>query len=293
MHPQRAAGRARLQGRDPRRHPLEQLAVVADEQHRLGRLDELVLQPPLGRDVEVVVGLVEQQDLLRATQQCLEDQSLLLPAREGRDLAPLRLLEGHTERRHRADVPEGLVVVAAGVGPVHQGLCVGQLVTLGVALHHQQLGAVDLRGGPPHRLGRDGHEQVAHRRLVADLADELAHDAEAARAGDRALVRCDVAGDDPAKGGLARPVGADERDLGALAHAEADLVQQGSPVRQDETDGVDVDMAHEGPLSRTGAPVFQRVSERYAAGRPRGIPHRLRQRRAGLDRFSAGSPSTR
>jgi hypothetical protein len=110
------------------------------------------------------------------------------------------------------------------------------LVLLGVALHHQQLGAVDLlrRSADPRR--RDGDEQVAHGRLVADLADELAHDPEPARAGDGAVVRIQVPSDDPGQGGLARPVGADERDLGALPHPDGDVEKERPAVREAEAD---------------------------------------------------------
>ena len=43
----------------------QQLAVVADEQDRLRAAPQLVLQPALARHVEEVVGLVEQQDVVR------------------------------------------------------------------------------------------------------------------------------------------------------------------------------------------------------------------------------------
>ena len=69
-----------------------------------------------------------------------------------------------------AGVPQGLVLVAAGVAPVDERLGVGQLDRLGVVLHHQQLGAVDLRGGRAD-LGRgDREQQVAHGRVVAELS---------------------------------------------------------------------------------------------------------------------------
>ena len=97
---------------------------------------------------------------------------------------------------------------------------VRHLRALVVALHHRQLGGVERRGRRAHAGRRDRHEQVAHGRLVADLADELAHHAEPAGAGDRALLRVEVAGDDPQQRGLAGAVGADEGDLRAVADPE-------------------------------------------------------------------------
>ena len=40
--------------------PVEEIAVVADDQHRLGLLDEVILEPAGGVDVEVVARLVEE-----------------------------------------------------------------------------------------------------------------------------------------------------------------------------------------------------------------------------------------
>ena len=115
-------GRARLERDDPAGRAVQQLAVVADQQHRLGRLAQPVLQPALAGDVEVVVRLVEQQHLVRPAQQRLQHQPLLLTAGQRAHLAPLRLLERDAERGHRADVPERLGVVAAGVRPVGERL---------------------------------------------------------------------------------------------------------------------------------------------------------------------------
>ena len=79
--------------------------------------------------------------------------------------------------------------------------------------------------------------------------DHLPHHAEPAGAGDRARVRHEVAGDDPQQRGLAGPVGADQRHLGALADPERDVVEQHPPVGQLVADSGDVDVSHAAPLS--------------------------------------------
>ncbi len=58
-----------LDGDDPLGAVREQLPVVADQQHGLGRGRQLLFEPELAGHVQVVVRLVEQQDLGRAAQQ--------------------------------------------------------------------------------------------------------------------------------------------------------------------------------------------------------------------------------
>ncbi len=81
--------------------------------------------------------------------------------------------------------------------------------------------------------------------VTAAVADELAHHAQSARARHDAGVGGEVAGDDAQQGGLARPVGADEGDLLAVADAEADVVEQHPPVRQLVTHSSDIHVTHE------------------------------------------------
>ena len=90
---------------------------MADEQDRLRRRVERVLEPLLARDVEVVVGLVEEQDLgVRAKQQ-LEGEPLLLAPRQRRQRAVGGLGERLACGDRRARVPEDLCVPAARVAP--------------------------------------------------------------------------------------------------------------------------------------------------------------------------------
>jgi hypothetical protein len=153
-----------------------------DQQHRLLGVGELTFQPLLARDVQVVVRLVQQQDFVGPAQQGLEDQALLLAARERPHLAVLRAFVGHTERLHGAGVPHHLGVVAVCITPVGDRLGVAHLGLLVVALHHRQLGRVHFSRRVADARWRHGHEQVAHRGVVAHAADELAHDPQPAAA---------------------------------------------------------------------------------------------------------------
>src|SRR5262249_62134036 len=76
----------------------EQLPVVADQQHGLGRRGELLLEPELARDVQGVVRLVQQQHLGLVTQQRLEQQPLLLAAGQAPYLAPAAALVRDAQR---------------------------------------------------------------------------------------------------------------------------------------------------------------------------------------------------
>ncbi|GAA3118317.1 hypothetical protein GCM10020001_042900 [Nonomuraea salmonea] len=243
---------ARLDGDDAVGRVREELAVVADQQDGLGGLLELPLQPLLAGHVEVVVGLVEQQGLVGAAQQRLQDQALLLAAGQRGDVAVLHPVERDAERGDRTGVPEHLELVAAGVGVVADGLRVAELGLLVVALHHGQLGLVEPLRRLPHGRWRDAEQQVAYGAAVAHAADELPHHAEPAGARHAALDRLQVAGDEAHERGLARAVGPDERRLDALADAEGDVVEQRPPVRQHVRQMSYFHVAHPGRV--TGAP---------------------------------------
>ena len=236
---------AQLDRDDAGRGVREQLPVVADEEDRLLRLPDPPLQPQLAGDVEEVVGLVEQEHLVRPVEEELEDQPLLLAPGEGREVAVLRPVVGDAEGRGAADVPGDLELVAAGVAPLGECRGVAHLRRLVVGLHERQLAALHLLGRPTGALGRDREEQLSHGGGAAP--DHLAHDPEAAGAGHHTGVRDQLSGDDAQQGGLAGAVRPDESDLGALPHPERDVVEQHPPVRQLVADSCDVDVSHERP----------------------------------------------
>ena len=90
---------------------------MADEQDRLRAGLQRVLEPLLAGDVEVVVGLVEEQHVGVGAQQHLEGEPLLLAARQRgqRPVAGLGERLAHGDRA--AGVPQHLGVPAAGVAP--------------------------------------------------------------------------------------------------------------------------------------------------------------------------------
>ena len=217
---------------------------MRDEQDRLLRLCQTILQPALAWHVEVVVWLVEQHYLNRAAQQRLKDEALLLAPGERFGAPPLDLLMRDAEGRHRALVPRGLGLVAANVGPVGQRLRVGQLGGLVVTLHNRQLGRVDGEGRVPDDRPRHGDEQVADRPLVPDRPDELRHHAEPAARRDGPRIRLELAGDQLQQRTFARAVRADEGDRCGLSDAEAHVGQEQPPVGQVVIDVGDFEMTH-------------------------------------------------
>ena len=262
--PHGVAGGAELDGDHAGRGVGQQLAVVADEQHRLVGLAQPLLEPDLAGHVEEVVGLVEQQHLVGAGEQVLQHQPLLLPAAERRQVAVLGPVVGQGQGLDGAHVPRHLDVVAARVGVLGQRLGVAHLRALVVGLHQRQLAPVDLRGRGAHPRRRHAQQQVGDRRRLPEAqADHLPHHPQAAGAGHGAGVRHQVAGDDLQQRGLARAVGADQRDLGALADPERDVVEQHPPVRQLEAHPGDVHVSHETSLS-----VSRHADARRYCGRP-------------------------
>ncbi len=231
VHPDVRAGRAGLHAHDLLGGPREQFPVVGDEEHRLAGLLELLLQPPLAGDVQIVVRLVQEQHLVGPAEQRLQHQPLLLTPAERAHLAPLRLLVRHAECGHGADVPQRLGLVAACLGPVAQRLRVRHLRGLVVDGENALLGRVDgLRRLPDPGLGH-GHQQVADGPLVPHRAHELGHHAQAAAHRDRAAVRLDLPGEEPQQCRLARAVRPDEGDDGTVGHPERSVAEQHPSVR--------------------------------------------------------------
>ena len=255
VHP----GRAALD----RDHPVgdggQQLTVVADEQHRLRRLAQPLLEPALARHVEVVVRLVEQQHLVGPAQQQFQREPFLLAAGQGGQLAVLAPLVRHAERGHRHGVPEHLRLVAARITPGRERVRVVELRLLVVALHQRELGGLQRLPRGAQDRPRQLDQEVLHRRRVAHRPDELAHDAEAAGPRDRTALGGDVAGHDAQQGGLAGPVRTDERGLRAVAHPERRVVEQYPPVGQRVPHRRHVHVTHEcavNAIARSGAPLL-------------------------------------
>ena len=168
MGPHQVAGRAELDRHHPGRGVGEQLPVVADEEDRLVRARDPLLEPHLAGHVEEVVRLVEEQHLVGSGEQVLQHDPLLLATGEGAQLAVLRAVVGQRQRLDGADVPGDLEVVATGVGVLGERVCVGELGLLVVDLHQRPLPAVDLGRRRADPLGTDRQQQVGHGRRIAE-----------------------------------------------------------------------------------------------------------------------------
>ena len=143
----------------PRRHAVEKVAVVRDEDDGAGVRREVLLEPVDGLDVEVVRRLVEQQDVGLPEEQARERDAHAPAAREGRERAPHLVLgeaqpgeDGGRARldrvrvarreqllRAREAVDEAVVVVRVVVGRrLHR---LEQAVRLGLEREHVAEGA--------------------------------------------------------------------------------------------------------------------------------------------------------
>ncbi len=264
MHPAGAV----LQGDDPLGAATEQLAVVGDQQDGLGGLQEALLQPALGRHVQEVVGLVQQQHRLLPAQQLLQHQPLLLAPGKGAGGAVLHLLEGLSQGGQAALVPERLGPVATHVIPVRQRLCEGHLGLLAGVLVHLNLGGPQQLGGGPHRGGRGRGHQSPDRKGPAHAADGLVHYRQLAADADRALVGDQLPGDQAEEGRLAATVGADQGSPRSLSHAEGNIADEVPPAFEPVAHVGQVDVCH-----GFGAPSVMvcRVGETHPrGGRARG-----------------------
>jgi hypothetical protein len=246
----------------------QELAVVAHVQHALGRLVETLLQPPLAGHVEEVVRLVQQQHLVRAAQQQLQREPLLLAARQRADRPVAHLLPGQPERRDGRGVERHLGLVPARLAPRGERLGVAQLGAL--ALVEGPLGGAQPLPGGADRLRGERQGEVGEGGAVGDRADELAHHPEPAAAGDAPGGRGELARDHPQQRGLARPVRPDERDLRAVRDPERHVGEQRAPVRQPVLDAHRLDVSHAAMVAaapRAGRGVFRRAAA--AGARPR------------------------
>ena len=197
--------RAELDGDHPGRGVVQQLAVVADEQDRLGRLADPLLQPGLAGHVEEVVRLVEQQHLVGPAQQELQHQPLLLAAGQrarGRGTSPGRTAPRARRCSTRPRPPRCRSRRRRPTRPAPRRSASGSSRRrCSISASSQRVDLAAAARGPAA-----GRPTAAARATVVEpaAADHLPHHAEPAGAGDRARVRGQVAGDDPQQGGLAR-----------------------------------------------------------------------------------------
>ncbi len=231
--------------------------VVRGDEQRPGAPPKVLLQPLDGVDVEVVRGLVQQQQVRVRYHQASEGGAGLLAARErrrrtqplvaGEAEAGERLVHTLVERVAAKDVEAMLEVrvpVAPGMAPVFEVL----------ELHGHLL---EVRGAVPDRgpQVRGGHERLVEVRLLAQQAE-----GQVSAARDRPTVGLVAPGHDPEQCRLAGTIGTHEPHPLADGDGGIDLVEDDEgPDLPDDT--LQADQAH--PL--TSAPALAAARRAAAA----------------------------
>jgi hypothetical protein len=209
-------------------HRLEEPAVVGHEHDRGVERLQRALEPLERGDVEVVGGLVEQQQVGVAGQRAGQRGSGQLPARQRVQLA-VEVAVGEPEAVDGGQRPVAPAVSArvlepglgAGVGVeralVDRAAGHGLLEPVQLALDAQQLGAAG------QHVVAQGEPAVARRALVVQRHPRplLEHDLAAVERG--------LAGEHAQQGGLARAVAAGERQAVAALELERHPAQQRLP----------------------------------------------------------------
>ena len=205
---------------------IEEAPVMADGNDGAAVAAQVLLEPLRALDVEVIRGLVEEQEVGLSEQERRQRGPALLAAAEGVD-RPLELGLSQAQAREHRGRP-GLVLIAAallvfvadalvpaedgvevlGAGVAHLLLKLSQLplqvLEVGEALHSSLPERLSLREGGALR-------QVPGRRAAHEV--------------DPPVLELQLTEDGPAEGGLAGAVGADEPDAVALIHGERDALE--------------------------------------------------------------------
>ena len=186
---------------------------MADQHDRLARSGDPRLQLELCRDVEEVVGLVEQQHRGVTLKQHVEHEPLALAAREVGAGARTDLIESGANDPPAGGVPLALQLIATELGPVadrltqpHPGpgwICTGGEFPLG---REHPLACV------AQPRGRSSQQQLAYRAAAGADADVLRHVGERADI-NVALVRGQLAREYTEQRRLTDTVRADEPDM--------------------------------------------------------------------------------
>ena len=232
---------AAFEVQDPVDGRVEQIAVVADDDHGAGIVRDMVFQPERALEIEVVGRLVKQQEIGLGEQgrrkrhphapAAGEFATGALLLRMGK-AQPGKNLGGARRRRVGADIGEPRLDFGDAVR-VARGLGLGQKPrALGLGLEHH----VEEGFGPVRRLLREPADARAWRKLdAAALRRHFAGDrAEQGRlAGAVASDQADAgAGGNPCRGALEQELaGEPHRDIVEHEHARylADLTVRGNP----------------------------------------------------------------
>ena len=216
-------------------HPIEQVAVVRDDDRRAVVAGQELLEELRGLDVQVVRRLVEQQKIGLLKQQLGQRRPALLTTRQSRDG---QIVVGRREAQPAQHLANGhfVVIAARRLQPMLEFVVLGHQVLgpVGVMMIGDELG--DL--GHPlleladvvERAGHLGQQRVGRvqRRFLRQIRD-----LQAASPGHRADLRLNLAGDELEQRGLARPVRSDQADLLPSVDHPVQLVEHDLPGKAD------------------------------------------------------------
>ena len=202
---------------------VEKGAVVRNEQHGALIVKQKLLRPLDGGHVQVVGGLVEQQDVGVCQHDAGQVDLGLFPARQRLKGACEKLLFQVQPRRH-AGKGEILLVAALALIARMQPVVALQQRRGGIAFHL-------LAQGGKLRLhvvqgGKAGAHDLLHRgarRVIWDLLKHL--HAKPRRDGQRPAVRLHLSAQQAKQGGLAAPVSSDEAHMLSLPQLKAHVRQ--------------------------------------------------------------------
>ena len=225
---------------------------MRDQDERTLVLLEEAREPRDRRHVEVVGGLVEQQDIGALEQQAREHAAHLPAARQ---LADIAFLVAAREAQTGED-REGLVLAEVALEVID---ALVELGDVGGEIEQELVGGLGVDAGgfelglgirePAVELGAPGHARQDHvdQRAPTRDGDLLRQppDPDPVRAGHVTVVDLLVTRDDLEQGGLARPVGTDQPDAIAMAEAQRRRVEDHS-IREEQRDFVEYNQRHFG-----------------------------------------------
>ena len=219
-------GPARLQLQHRRAHRLQEPAVVGHQHDRGVQGVQVVLQPLQRRDVQVVGGLVQQQQVGLAGERAGQRAARQLTAGEGGQRA-IQVLVAKAQAVHGRQRLVAPAVAAAQLEPLLRPRVGRQRLVAAVALGHRLLQPGQL-GLQRHRLHRAREHVVAQRQVaLARRALVVQRHLGALLEAELADVVAGLAGQDPQQRGLARAVAARQRHPVAPLELERHAPEQG------------------------------------------------------------------
>ncbi len=204
---------------------------------------DLVLQPAAGRNVEVVVGFVEQQHLGTGVEQQIKDQSFALAAREFANESGREIGDRCLHAAAGGCLPLHFQVVTSEVTPVAERFGIANTV-VGAG----RSSPVRRRPSPTRRWRRsDGATCSSISRKVSvglRHADVLGHRQHRAEHVEFALVGFDLAREDAQDGALASAVRPNDRRMFPRPDPEADVEEERVEARRGVFQSRDGDASH-------------------------------------------------